>query len=163
MTYTIILKNYIDKNYEVLKTLAQREWYKTKCTDFNEDTFHDTLIKCMDKFNNSSKFSDFIPYFIKSFRINIIRESLYHINANRYDCMDDDIKDVLYESHIENVIDYNTLLSDVCEKFGRTQCEMFEDWLNGFNIRELNEMYGLTTARYIIEKIRRYVSENYRQ
>ena len=63
MTYTIILKNYIDKNYGVLKTLAQREWYKTRYTDFNEDTFHDTLIKCMDKFNNSSKISDFIPYF----------------------------------------------------------------------------------------------------
>ena len=152
------LINYIDKEYRNLYKLSRIEWKKMKICDFNIDIFHDTLLKCIVKFNDNTDFNDFIPYFIKAFRINVIREDAYHYKSKRID-NSPMINEPLSNQDIETQIDFNLILCDVCERFGREYCNIFEDWLSGFTIKELNEMYLHINVRYVIDKIRLYLKQ----
>lgn len=154
-----ILSNYIEVNYDSIKTLLKKEWYKMKQSKFDEDIFHSTLIKCMEKFDSSIfNENDFMAYLVSSFKTNTIREDGYFNNCKR------DNKDVMTikkEVFDNYSVDINNLLTDICENFNKDYCNIFIDWLDGATIKELNEQYNKKNCRYIIDKIRKYVIENY--
>ena len=159
MFYNNILSNYIESNYDNIKTLLKKEWYKMKHKNFDEDIFHNTLLKCMDKFN-SSKFNenDFIAYLVSSFKTNVIREDSYFINSTKDN---KDVATIKKEIFDNCTIDYEYLLNDICEIFNKEYANILEDWLNGCTIKELNQLYNKKNCRYIVDKIRKYILDNY--
>ena len=154
-----ILSNYIEANYDNIKTLIKKEWYKMKHIKFDEDIFHNTLIKCMEKFNSPNfNENDFMAYLVSSFKTNTIREDSYFTNSKRDD---KDVMTIKKEIFDNCSIDIDNLLSDICETFNREYCDILIDWLDGCTIKELNQLYNKKNCRYIIDKIRKYILENY--
>ena len=159
MFYENILSNYIEANYDNIKTLLKKEWFKMKHKNFDEDIFHNTLIKCMDKFNSTMfNENEFMAYLVSSFKMNVIREENYFINSTKDN---KDVNTIKKEIFDNSNIDYNNLLIDICENFNKEYTNIFQDWLDGCTIKELNQLYNKKNCRYIIDKIRKYILENY--
>ena len=117
MFYNNILSNYIEANYDNIKTLLKKEWFKMKHNNFDEDIFHNTLIKCMDKFNSTMfNENEFMAYLVSSFKMNVIREENYFINSTKDN---KDVNTIKKEIFDNSNIDYNNLLIDICENFNK--------------------------------------------
>ena len=159
MFYNEFLSNYIEANYDDIKTLLKKEWYKMKHKSFDDDIFHNTLLKCMDKFNSSNFIeNDFIAYLVSSFKTNVIREDNYFVNSTKDN---KDVATIKKEVFDNCTIDYENLLIDICENFNKEYANILEDWLNGCTIKELNQLYNKKNCRYIVDKIRKYILDNY--
>ena len=160
MRYNAQLSEYINRNYNKLVSLLRNEWRKMKNTQsFNEDIFHDTLMKCMERFNDE-EFDEniFRAYLVSSFKTNVYRERLYHFNSCRCDA-DIEKLDIFEKERVS--IDYNIIMDDVFSKFGSDNYNKFIDWTEGSTIKELNEKYGVNNCRYVIDKIKDYILQNY--
>ena len=60
---------FIGKNYELIKKSLKKELRKNRNLEFDEDVFHDTLLKCIEKYDEPKFQNDeeFIAYIIVSF------------------------------------------------------------------------------------------------
>lgn len=158
--YTDVLNRYINSNYKSIKKMLKVEWRKMETSEFDEDIFHDTLIKCMDKFNDKDFIEDeFRAYIVSSFKMNVIRSKQYYNVSMK---SNDDVETL--DSCISNKlnVDYNIIIRDVREMFGDENCEKFLDWLENKSIKEINETYNCNNSRYLIDKIRNYVKDKYK-
>lgn len=158
--YTDVLNRYINSNYKSIKKMLKVEWRKMETSEFDEDIFHDTLIKCMDKFNDKDFIEDeFKAYIVSSFKMNVIRSKQYYNVSMK---SNDDVETL--DSCISNKldVDYNIIIRDIRETFGDENCEKFLDWLENKSIKEINETYNCNNSRYLIDKIRNYVKDKYK-
>ena len=73
--YNDDLTKFVNSQYKALHKMLKYEWRKMETSEFDEDIFHDTLLKCMDKFNNVDKFdeNEFKAYITSAFKMNVIR------------------------------------------------------------------------------------------
>ena len=157
MCSTIPINEFISANYNKIKTTLKKEWHKLETEAFDEDVFHDTLIKCMEQLKDKElPSSEIISYIVAAFKTNTIREKSYAFNKYK---ADDEIDTIRIETTPRNDIDFNFILSEVCQKFGKSDYEVFLDWLDGMTIKELNEKYNKTNLRYVIERIKKYIKE----
>lgn len=157
--YNDDLNKYINTNYEQLRKMLKYEWRKMETTEFDEDIFHDTLIKCMDKFNDKEFIeNDFKAYIVTSFKMNVIRSKQYHDNSMRSDT---DIETIDYEETNQFNCDFVLILKDVKETFGSDSYEKFLDWLEDKSIKEINEEYNCKNTRYLIDKVKEYIKSKY--
>ena len=157
--YNDDLNKYINSNYNVIYKMLKYEWRKMDSSDFDEDIFHETLIKCMDKFNEKSfDENEFKAYITSSFKMNVIRSKQYYNVSMKSDT---DVETL--DSCITNKFncDFNTIVEDIKDTFGDESCEKFLDWLEDKSIKEINETYNCKNSRYLIDKIRSYVKEKY--
>ena len=157
--YTDDLNRYINTNYNSIYKMLKYEWRKMETSDFNEDIFHETLIKCMDKFNERQfDENEFKAYITSSFKMNVIRNKQYHNVSMKSDT---DVETL--DSCIANKFncDFNIIIEDIKDTFGDENCEKFLDWLENKSIKEINETYKCNNSRYLIDKIRNYVKEKY--
>ena len=158
--YNDDLKIYINENYDIIYKMLKYEWRKMENIEFDEDIFHETLIKCMDKFNDRTfNENDFKAYLTSAFKMNVIRNKQYFNNAMKSNA---DVETL--DSTITNQFncDFNIIIEDVKEKFGEVECEKFLDWLENKSIKEINETYNCKNSRYLIDKIREYVKNTYK-
>lgn len=158
--YTDDLNQYINTNYNSIYKMLKYEWRKMETSEFDEDMFHETLMKCMDKFNDKDfNENEFKAYITSSFKMNVIRSKQYFNVSMRSDT---DIETI--DSTIVNKFncDFNIIIEDVKEKFGVENCEKFLDWLEDKSIKKINEYYNCKNTRYLIDKIRSYVKEKYK-
>lgn len=158
------LNSFIASNYDKLK-----EYIRTANNGFiNEDIFHETLIRCMSKFNETPNLNNeylvwnFIPYFIKAYKTNAIREFQYYSNRNKVDCSFDEYEFSLNpyfgdSCSIETIIDYNMLFEKVKYEFGIETFEKFSDWMNGYTIEDINKIHSCNNSRYTIDKVRKFL------
>ena len=153
------INRFINENYNSLKSMMKREWRKLESTSFDEDIFHDTLLKCMDKFEEKEfNENDFKAYLTQSFKINVVRERLYYNNNMRSDT---DVEIIEKETFDVSYIDVNTILENVKSKFGNENYEKFLDWLDDKSIKEINEKHYCNNSRYIIDKIKDFIKKKY--
>lgn len=156
---------FISQNYELIKKTLKKELRKNRNLEFDEDVFHDTILKCMEKhsdmkFNNEE---EFLSYIIVSFKTNLKREKLYAYNATKYDGEIDltnlDIKDTNYN---KNNIDIDIILDKIEKEFGEDIANKAYDWIIcQLTIKEINEKYNCKNARYIIDKVKDFIERNY--
>lgn len=137
-----------------------KEWFKRECSEFDEDVYHDTLIKCMELLKDKQmEHSEIMSYIVAAFKTNILRDKTYACNKYR---ANDDVEAIKIETTARDDIDFNLMLSNVYSKFGKDYHEIFLDWLDGMTIKELNEKYNKTNIRYIIERIKEYIKKTFR-
>ena len=157
--YNNDLNQFINTNYHNLYKMLKYEWRKMESSEFDEDIFHDTLIKCMDKFNDR-KFdeNEFKAYITSSFKMNVIRSKQYYDVSMKSDT---DVETLDSTVTMQINCDFNTIINDIKEKFGNESCEKFLDWLEDKSIKEINEMYNCKNSRYLIDKIKDYIKNKY--
>lgn len=157
--YNKELNDYVNINYKSLYKMLNYEWRKMESIEFNEDIFHETLIKCMDKFNDK-KFNEneFKAYITTSFKMNIIREKQYHVNLMKSDT---DVETLNYFITNNFNCDFHIIMDGIKEKFGKLNYEKFLDWLENKTIKEINEKYKCNNTRYLIDKIKIFVKNEY--
>lgn len=144
---------YMIKNYDKLK-LELIKYCKHNGIIFDEDVFHDTLIKCLDKVSDMSNFNN---YLFVSFRNNMAREKLYHRNLMHSELPDN------YEQSIndtEVLVEYNDLQRLLKQQFGEVLTEIFNKHLEGYSIKELEEMYNTTQLTYKLKKIKDFCKKH---
>lgn len=154
------VNKYIDSNYNSIRKILYNIWRTMDNDDFNEDIFHDTLIKCMDKFNNKQFIEEeFKAYIIASFKMNVIRSKQYFNVAMK---SNEDIENINTILSDKFNVDFNIIIEDVKRKFGQNNCGKFMDWLENKSIKEINEIYNCNNTRYLIDKIKSYIKKTYK-
>lgn len=157
--YSDGLSRYINSNYDSIKRMLNNEWRKMESEEFNEDIFHDTLIRCMDKFTDRDFIEDeFKAHITSSFKMNVIRSKQYFDVSMRSDT-DVETVDSLVSDKFN--CDFNIILEDVKDTFGEESYEKFLDWLEDKSIKEINETYNCKNSRYLIDKIKDYIKKKY--
>ena len=156
---------FISENYELIKKSLKKDLRRNRKLEFDEDIFHDTLLKCIEKYSEIKFKNDeeFISYIIVSFKTNLKRDKLYAVNSKRYD---GDVEDFASEfrdsSNEKSNIDINIIIDEIETEFGEDSKNKFVDWLiNQMPIKEINEKYNCNNSRYIIDKIKEYIKQNY--
>lgn len=156
---------FISQQYELIKKSLKKDLRKSRNLDFDEDVFHDTLLKCVEKYEELDFKNDeeFISYIIVSFKTNLKRDKLYAVNSKRYDGEVEDFESE-FKDNTNNYsnIDIDIIIEEINREFGEDDCNKFSDWLiNQLTIQEINNKYNCKNARYIIDKIKNYIKENY--
>ena len=151
---------YINANYDNLKHILMCEWRKISKAPFDEDIFHDTLLKCMSAFENKPIKNDgeFKAYLVSAFKNNIFRDKAYHRNAKS---MDIDVEAIQIPINPISNIDKDIIIEAVKKRFGEIPSQQFEDWMNGGTIQRINTKYNCTNARYTIENISKFVFKTF--
>lgn len=154
------IQEYINNQYENIKKMLKKEYRKIESSEFDEDIFHETLIKCIDIFKNKETFDDneFKAYLTASFKTNVIRDKQYHVNSMKSDV---NIENIDNNAIYKDNIDFSLVIEDIKITFGYENYEKFMDWLENKSIQEINETYNCKNSRYIIDKIRNYIKNEY--
>lgn len=161
MCSRISIIDFISTNYDKVKASLTMEWYKREKAEFDEDVYHDTLIKCIERLKNKNfEPSEIMHYIVVSFKTNMLRDKTYACNKYR---ATDDIETIKVETDSKNDFDFNLILSSIYKKFGKNYHEIFLDWLNGMTIKELNKKYDKTNMRYVIERIKDFIKKTFKQ
>lgn len=147
--------NYIGENYNKIK----RKFKKLLRYKFNEDIFHNTIYKCHETItkNNIEFITDdeIIKYLYGAFKMNLMREKLYHENIPK-----DDINALNSEiSHsIEDICDMHIIYDNICNKFGIDICNIFIEHISGTSINNLQIKYShIKNMKLKIKQIKLYI------
>lgn len=155
---------FIGNNYELIKKTLKKELRKNRNLEFDEDVFHDTLLKCIEKYDELKFQNDdeFIAYIIVSFKTNLKRDKLYAVNAKRYDGEIEDFDSTFEYDEPKLNMDTNILIEKINKVFGEDTKNKMVDWLiNQLTIKEINKKYNCNNARYTIDKVKEYIKQNY--
>jgi hypothetical protein len=148
------IEEFITSEYKKLKSLSMRIWYNMKNGDFNEDVFHDTLVRCMESLKEKElEHNEYLMYFASSFKRNSIRNTKYACNKNKED-IDINTHDIPHTYY--DTMDYDWMMSKLEVEFGKDNMLIFNDWIDGNTVNELNEKHSRTNCRYLIDKMRQY-------
>lgn len=149
----------IEKQYAYILKCCKHECVKNNKVAFDEDVFHDTLLKCIEQLNNKElKQEDVIAYIISSFKTNILRDGQYARNSKK---SDNDPYIIIIPVSEKNKIDIGLVKEQLYSVFETLEADIFSDWLEGYTIKELNEKYEIKNARYIIDQIKDYIKQYY--
>lgn len=164
MKIPLYFNDFVNKSYDVLKNIAIKESNKRIINDSIEDIFHDTLIKCIQQLENKlMSESEYIAYFTKAIQINIIRETQYAYNLLKTDVEDIENWDgELTETNI-NSIDFKNILCNIEKTFNEQWKNVFQLWLNGLTIQDINEKLKIRNSRYIVDKVKEWVKITYQK
>lgn len=164
METKVTIKDFISKNYHKLQKIAKREMRKKQSHLFDEDMFHDTLYKCMTQLDDTLLTTDeIIAYFTRAIQINIVRESLYACNKLKSDEeYTEDDEPIITNSCIPS-IDYKNILDNIKNTFDLEYQVVFRMWSEGYTVKEINDELKIKTARYKIDKIKEWLSREYKE
>lgn len=162
METKVFFNEYVAQHYDALKMIATKEVNKKICSDYIEDIFHDTLIKCIKQLENKPmEQNEILAYFTRAIQVNIIRETQYAYNSLKTDGVEVEEWDVnLNEMNISK-IDYQNILNDIESNFSTEWKNIFQLWSEGFTIQEINEKIQINNSRYIVDKLKIWIKHNY--
>lgn len=151
-----IYLGWVAEMYEELKrglnTESQRCWSRP----IDEDIFHDTIIKCIDTCKGNELTVDQLRnYIFISYKRNYVREQEYARNKNKVELP----KDFDIESLDESGVDYQFIKSKVIETFGENEWKLFEDYIYGAKISEIERDSQEKGLYYRFNKIKSYVKK----
>lgn len=156
--------NYIGDNYDNVKGNLI-----TLCNGFNnvlfdEDIFHDTIIKVDEKLGkNKLPNIDYEKYMCKSFRTNLIREKLYHRNSMTDHTFDfSECKIPFTIDYVEHTVDFGSLIQILHKKFGMKLTLAYIDWLSGYSIKEVMIKHEIDSGYYYMKQITNYLRSYYK-
>lgn len=160
MAATTRIADVVESEYNYLRKCLQNEWKKYHKTEFDEDLFHDTIIKCMEQLDSKELTkNEIISYIVSSFKTNMLRDTKYARNSKK---TEDDAYSILIPINDKDKIDIGMVKDNIYKIFGEDKSNMFSDWLSGMTIKEINEKYDTKKARYIIDDIKAYIKQHYK-
>lgn len=149
----------ISSKYSQIKKVLNCEWVKTHTTPFDEDLFHDTLYKCINKMENKLQTEgEIFNYIFVAFKYNVIRESMYHRNSMKVDA---EISYIGEYNQIFNM-DYDLITNGIKEKFGIELYEAFSEWVSGKSITKITAETKIDNLYYKFKKIKEWVKSEYK-
>lgn len=162
METKVFFNEYVAQHYDALKMIATKEVNKKICSDYIEDIFHDTLIKCIKQLENKPmEQNEILAYFTRAIQVNIIRETKYAYNSLKTDGVEvEEWDENLNEMNISK-IDYQNILKDIESNFSTEWKNIFQLWSEGFTIQEINEKIQINNSRYIVDKLKIWIKYNY--
>lgn len=159
--YEIISSHYYD-----FKAIAERETKRFNAynKDLDEDIFHNVLLAMADALGNNNflvSLKDAKGYFCNSFKNALCRETLYARNKYKHDSEFEECMFMTKEGELDTSIDYDSIMADVEKQYGKSECAIFEEFISGYKLRELNEKWQINNSDYIVRKIKTYIKTNY--
>jgi hypothetical protein len=158
------VREFFGKEYTLLKKNAKYEWRRKSNEEFNEDVFHDTLVKCISQLNDKLMEKDeLMAYFIGAFQMNCLRENNYACNSKK---SDEDINNVNIDSEttISSLsIDYKMILKKIEIIFGQDYKEIFQLSMEGQSVKEITETTNYKTVRYKLDVVKNWLKKQYKE
>lgn len=152
----------VESKYDKIKqqfTMAVRKSLKV---DFNEDVFHDTILKCSEKeWPEDVTDEQLLNYLFMAYRTNLIRESQYAYNKNTV--ITDEFPEIPHNDIEENYEYYdliNQIKSYIIKQYNaKTYEECYDRVVYGKSIKKLEDEYQDTNLRYKLNKIKKEVEK----
>lgn len=118
--------NIVAARYKDITSLFRTRVYNMNMI-FNEDLFHDTFIKCANKFNTESiTYEIAIKYFwiayVNTVKSELIEEEKTHtelLDEELHDCIDNTYNELYDEDYSKDI--YNKVMKAVSNKYGETE------------------------------------------
>lgn len=152
----------VESKYDKIKQQFTIAVKKSLKKDFNEDVFHDTILKCSEKeWSEDVTDEDLLNYLFMAYRTNLIREGQYA--CNKYTVITDDFPDIPLND-IEDNYDYYDLIdkikSYITKQYNaKTFEECYDRVVYGKSIKKLEKEYQDTNLRYKLDKIKKEVKK----
>lgn len=152
----------VESKYDKIKQQFTIAVKKSLKADFNEDVFHDTILKCSEKeWSEDVTEEDLLNYLFMAYRTNLIREGQYA--CNKYTVITDDFPDIPLND-IEENYDYYDLIdkikSYIIKQYNaKTFEECYDRVVYGKSIKKLEKEYQDTNLRYKLDKIKKEVKK----
>ena len=147
---------WIAKIYNELKEGLNKESRKCWSKPLDEDIFHDTIIKGIDTCKENELTPEQLKnYIFISYKRNYIREQEYARNKNR-----SDLPEGYDISVLDNInIDYEFVKKKVIEVFGEDEWRLFEDYIYGSKVSDIERDNSEKGLYYRFNKIKNYVKK----
>lgn len=164
----------ITKNYEVYRKKFQDYCFKIR-VNFSEDTLNETYLKVVEKINKdgieAKTEQEFLNYFFKSFKNNILQENMKISKHNDLNLNVEDF-DFYEDEDEENEKSYSQLAKIILEQavkenFDAVDYAIFRLkyllTINGktLTFKEIKKITGIKDTRARLVKMNRYLRENY--
>ena len=151
--------SFIAEKYDEIKRGIDKESRKCWSKSIDEDIFHDTILKCIEKI----RFNDLTPqqvlnYVFISYQTNYIREQQYARTAMNVDVK---ITADMLGSEIPDSPDYEMIKEAVIKEFGEKKWSLFEDYIRGTKVSELERNDCEKGLYYRFNKIKAYIKRNF--
>lgn len=154
----------IATKYEVIKTFCKNVYHHSTGENFNEDIFHDTLIKCMETLNDETcknmDDTSLIKYTYSAYKTNMIREKQY--SRTKLTTYTDKLPDVLIYDNIETNDILNNIHNRIVELYDEQTYDEFYDWIfNNKSVKEIETEYNDTKLTYKFKKINTIIKKEF--
>lgn len=155
---------YMGDNYYNIKNKLQLLCNGFNDVLFDEDIFHDTIIK-VDTAIDTKRFdkSVYEKYMCKSFRTNLVRDKLYHRNSMTDHPESWDGIEPYTLPYVEHTIDFGYVIKILNKSFGVTLTKAYIDWLSGYTVKEIANNYDLDSGYYYITKMTNFIREYHKK
>lgn len=140
----------IGDNYNTIRTRFLINCASRK-DKFNEDIFHDTIIKCSRLATHPMDLEEACKYLYGAYRMNVYRDRLYARNVYIHETDGDIVFHIVDEekdSQSENSIDMNILLDYLRTVYDECDVDLFGRSYSGWTIGELEK----ETGRHLYKK-----------
>ena len=158
------VREFISEEYTLLKKSAKYEWRRKSNEVFNEDIFHDTLVKCIYQLNDKLMTKEELTaYFVGAFQMNCLRENNYACNSKK---SDEDINNINIdgETTISSLnIDYEMILKRIENIFGKDYREIFQLSMEGLSVKEITETTSYKSVRYKLDTVKNWLKKQYKE
>lgn len=156
--------NYIGDNYDIVKYKLSKICSNFNGILFDEDIFHDTIIKIDDRLGKKIlNDNEYEKYMFKSFRTNLVRDKLYHRNCMTTHTFDISEYETPYTlKYVEHTIDFGLVIKILDKKFGETLTRAYIDWLSGYTIKEVMDKHDIDSGYYYIKQMTNYIRGYYK-
>ena len=131
--YTGTFSEIVGKDYDTIKNIFINK-SNNRSLLWCEDTFHDVIIKCIEKFEDKIISNEEAIKYSWTAYINSILNYIDKSNIETDLDEEYDIEDTEYNNDIDNI--YNVILEDIKENFGNTGINMINDYLDGKTIKD---------------------------
>lgn len=140
-------------NYDAIKARF-KAWTGLNNMGFDEDVFHDTILKCGETFAREDASKEVcLQYLWKSYKNNLVRETQYSRNRNR------ESLDGAENAPCEDSTFTGELLSKLTEAFSEEDMDLFFDYINKDIPQDIpNRNEVLSKAKRIKNKIKKKVT-----
>lgn len=154
----ITFLEFMGNNYDYEKKKLKNIYRKFNTILFDEDIFHDTIIKVNDIIDCHHYSKDvYEKYMCTSFRTNLIREKLYHRNSMTEHTFDFKGIEPFTYSYVDSMIDFDMVINTLNRKFGEKLTLFYIDWLSGYDINDAMRKHDIHSGYYYIKKITSFI------
>ncbi len=148
---------FLEDNYN-----TEKDKLKKICSGFNnilfdEDIFHDTIIKIDSTLNRNLKDNEYHKYLCKSYRTTLVRDKLYFRNSMTDHTFDFDGIEPFTRPYVDATIDLCNVINILDKKFGVGLTKFYVDWLSGYNIKEAMSINNIDSGYYYIKQMTDYI------